>query len=504
MKKDTYTLKTTAIVVGVMGILVLLLLCAKEYRLAIHSTSGVAYFNSNPILLLWFEILLGMGAFALLFLLGKMIYDRDRYLTEAAIEIRKVTNNLHAGVVDFYPVDKCKIVYSSRGFNEIFGYSRMEVYNEFDNNLLELIGEEQHSFFLNREAWKETGYAERILRIKDKNGKKYWMQVTLSPSVHAGKDTVSAVFVDVTQLKDTQNKLVHEQERYRIATELSNEVMFEYDYRNDVLCIAEQFSTIYGKNNVIHEFLKNVENNFSIIHPDDRKGAVEQILHTKRIGDNDLQIRILDANGEYQWCRILYRAMCNSKGNPVRAIGKLSNISMYKKEIEELERATKTDSLTGAYNKMATKEVIDQYILKHRDKAHMLLMVDIDDFKKVNDNYGHQSGDEILMYAIRNLREYYKDGEIIGRVGGDEFVVFIGNVENKQRLIEKAQKLKELLQTPYRNGAVEIPISASLGVSMYPTDGKTYEELMFCADNALYEVKTNQKGNFAIYSKKKD
>lgn len=185
------------------------------------------------------------------------------------------------------------------------------------------------------------------------------------------------------------------------------------------------------------------------------------------------------------------------------AIGKIANINLFKKEIEQLAHESKTDSMTGAYNKMATKEMVDSYIQKHNDSAHMLLLIDVDDFKKVNDTYGHQCGDEVLINVISNLRKSYVSGEIIGRVGGDEFVVFIGEVQDKEQLIEKAQELKELLHQPYQRGEQTVPVSASVGIAMYPEGGVSYEELLYNADNALYEVKATKKGNFAIYEPKR-
>lgn len=502
MKRKSMSAKNFIITGVILVIFVLLIFLSGEYRQAIRGFSRFAYFNTNPSALLWILIVLGITAIVLLIVLVREILEKDSLLTEAAIEIRKVTNNLHAGVVNYIPEANGKIVYASHGFYDIVGLDHESLYERYQSSLLGLIPKEYHGFFLDSEELQKNGFAQKVIWMQDNENKKYWMQVSLSKAVHGGKETISAVFVDVSELKRTQDKLVRAQRRYQIATELSNELMFEYDYRKDRLVIAEQFSTVYGKPNVIDQFLKNIEMNTALIHPQDRQDAMEQILHTKRVGANDIQLRMQDANGEYQWCRILYRTLCSKNGDPISAIGKLSNISMFKREIEELERASRTDSLTGAYNKMATKEIIDTYIRKNRDKQHMLLMVDVDDFKKVNDSYGHQNGDEVLMYAIRNLREHYTDGEIIGRVGGDEFVVFIGDVENKERLIEKAQNLRDLLQQPYHGDGVTIPMSASLGVAMYPSDGQCYEELMFCADTALYEVKSSQKGNFAIYKKK--
>ncbi len=502
MKKNSFWIKSAAMIGTVVVFFVLLLFMTKEYRQAIRGMSSVSYFNFNPVALLWLIIVVGLGVIGLLVWLAKMIFDREQLLTEAAMEVRKVTNNIHAGVVNYVPEGVCKIVYASRGYYEIIGVDRTGLYEIYQNSLLGFIPPEYHGFFLDVASLELDGHAEETIQMHDCNGKKYWMHVTLSKGVHGGKETVSAVFVDVSELKATEDKLRKEKERYRIVTELSDEVLFEYDFKKDVLTLSERFTELYGQDHVIDSFRKDMSVHMRSIHPEDRKDTIEQLLRTRRVGANDIQFRLKDLNNEYQWCRVLYRAICDENGGPYMAIGKIANISLFKKEIEQLAYESKTDAMTGAYNKMATKEMIDSYIGKHNDGSHMMLLIDVDDFKKVNDTYGHQCGDEVLTYVIGNLRKTYVSGEIIGRVGGDEFVVFIGEVKDKEQLIEKAQELKELLHQPYVYGDRTVPVSASVGIAMYPEGGTCYEELLYNADNALYEVKATEKGNFAIYKPK--
>ena len=503
MKKNSFLVKTTVILIAVLAFFVILLFATKEYRQAIRGSASVSYFNFNPAALLWLIVMCGVIAIGLLVFLAKMIFDREQLLTEAAMEVRKVTNNIHAGVVNYIPEGICKIAYASRGYYDIVGVDRTGLYEVYQNSLLGFIPPEYHWFFVDTETLEREGHAEETIRMHDCNGKKYWMQVTLSKGVHGGKKTVSAVFVDVTRLKATEDKLMKEKERYRIVAELSDEVLFEYDFKKDVLSLSERFTELYGEDHVIDSFRENINIHMRNIHPEDRKSTMEQLLRTRRVGANDIQFRMKDLNGEYQWCRVQYRALCDADGGPFMAIGKIANISLFKKEIEQLARESKTDSMTGAYNKMATKEMIDTYIEKHSDSSHMLLLIDVDDFKKVNDTYGHQCGDEVLINVIENLRKTYVAGEIIGRVGGDEFIVFIGEVKDKEQLFKKAQELKELLHQPYIRGEQVVPVSASVGVSMYPEGGASYEELLYNADNALYEVKATKKGNFAVYEPKK-
>lgn len=503
MKKSSFWVKTTSLIGVVIAFFVLLLFMTKEYRQAIRGMSGISYFNYNPVVLLWLIVMVGLVVIGVLVFLAKLIFEREQLLTEAAMEVRKVTNNIHAGVVNYIPEGVCKIVYASRGYYEIIGMDRAGLYEIYQNSLLGFIPPEYHSFFLDTASLEIEGHSEETIQMHDCNGNRYWMHVTLSKGVHGGKSTVSAVFVDVSELKATEDKLRKERERYRIVTEISDEVLFEYDYKKDVMVLSERFSELYGLDYVLEGFRMNINSYLRRIHPEDRKSTVTQLLRTRRVGANDIQLRLQDVNGEYQWCRVLYRAICDENGGPFMAVGKIANINMFKKEIEQLERESKTDSLTGAYNKMATRDLIDDYIKHNPKESHMLLLIDVDNFKKVNDTYGHQCGDEILTYVIRNLRETYVSGEIIGRIGGDEFVVFIGGVKNKEQLLEKAQELHDLLHRPYRRGNQTVPVSASVGVAMYPEDGSCYDELLYCADHALYEVKATQKGNFAIYTSEK-
>ena len=148
MKRNSFWTKATAIIVAVMAFFGVLLVLTKEYRKAIHKTSSSLYFNNNPEILLWIIVMCGILSIGLLFWLAKMIFDREQLLTEAAMEVRKVTNTIHAGVVNYLPEGICKIVYASRGYYDIIGMDRTGLYEVYQNSLLGFIPPEYHSFFL--------------------------------------------------------------------------------------------------------------------------------------------------------------------------------------------------------------------------------------------------------------------------------------------------------------------------------------------------------------------
>ena len=173
MKKNSFGIKS-AVIIGTVSILfVLLLFMTKEYRQAIRGMSSVSYFNYNPVALLWLIVLSGLVVIGLLIGLTKMIFDREQLLTEAAMEVRKVTNSIHAGVVNYIPEGICKIVYASRGYYEIIGVDRTGLHGVYQNSLLGFVPPEYHGFFLNTVALEQDGYAEDTIQMHDCNGKKY-------------------------------------------------------------------------------------------------------------------------------------------------------------------------------------------------------------------------------------------------------------------------------------------------------------------------------------------
>lgn len=157
-----------------------------------------------------------------------------------------------------------------------------------------------------------------------------------------------------------------------------------------------------------------------------------------------------------------------------------------------LEREATLDPLTQAYNRQG----FDWKLASQGEKETTVIMLDIDDFKSINDVFGHQTGDAVLVQLTRNLQKYFGPKAIIGRNGGDEFVVALpGRMSDNRPAIKGLSVLK---QEAASNGEA-IPFSVSIGYSEFPGQAKDYEEALKFADAALYEVKIAGKKNFASY-----
>jgi len=132
---------------------------------------------------------------------------------------------------------------------------------------------------------------------------------------------------------------------------------------------------------------------------------------------------------------------------------------------------------------------------------NILFMIDVDNFKQLNDTLGHQTGDEFLVLFAAAIKNCFRDDDIVGRVGGDEFFAFLKNASDIDVVNKKAQELLETIQelcAKYN----EAKVSGSIGVSMYPNNGKTVDELYAKADSALYKAKREGKNKYILYSDK--
>ena len=168
---------------------------------------------------------------------------------------------------------------------------------------------------------------------------------------------------------------------------------------------------------------------------------------------------------------------------------------------DQISRKAQMDGLTGLLNKTAVTETISDYLNESKkDQMHAMLMIDCDNFKAVNDNFGHATGDEVIKYFASVLKRTFRDSDIKGRFGGDEFIVFMKNTTFDATAL-RAKQLNEAIKKPYLKDGKEIKISCSIGVSYFMKDGNNFDTLFNAADDALYKAKSLGKDRFVEYRK---
>jgi diguanylate cyclase (GGDEF)-like protein len=174
----------------------------------------------------------------------------------------------------------------------------------------------------------------------------------------------------------------------------------------------------------------------------------------------------------------------------------VSDINDRREREKKLIYAAERDMMTGLLNRATTLQRIKSYLARRNSGVCSMYIIDIDNFKSLNDTYGHQTGDKFIEDFAQLLKHCFRDNDIVGRLGGDEFIVLIDGVGDAPMLKRRADAvLRRVLGLCERYG--ELELSASIGGCIYK-EGMDFEQLYARADDALYEAKGNGKNNFVL------
>ncbi len=229
----------------------------------------------------------------------------------------------------------------------------------------------------------------------------------------------------------------------------------------------------------------------------------ENVIRNYKEGNHNLtyDFQISSDGVNYRWMRILGQIFFWQSDRSLHLITYRQNIDAEKnREISLLEKSQK-DLLSGLYNKKTAEELIERSLQAdvQTESRHALFLFDIDNFKTINDNLGHSFGDFVITEFAAELKRQFRDTDIIGRIGGDEFAVLMKNCGDNVRVREKLRQVCIVLGREYCGEKKNYTVSASVGAAIYPEHGFTYHELYEKADKALYISKGHGKNTFAIY-----
>lgn len=216
-----------------------------------------------------------------------------------------------------------------------------------------------------------------------------------------------------------------------------------------------------------------------------------------------LEYRRTNDEGVMNW----YLASSNYTQDPetgdILSFTFIVNINEQKVHELELDHRANYDGLTHVLNKVSLKSAINDAVREHgrrgSDGVHALMVLDIDYFKSVNDEHGHAFGDIVITDFANRIKKTFRENDIIGRVGGDEFVVLLKDARNKESVADKAQELIESARDVYEIHDQCRKITASVGIAMLGKDGMNFTELFASADKALYMAKSRGRDQYAFY-----
>lgn len=290
-----------------------------------------------------------------------------------------------------------------------------------------------------------------------------------------------------------RRSLDFETKKYGLLAEFSDTALFEYDRRKDILEFTNNARRILmlDELRISHVMGKKIRTDLFL--QEDRK-VMEDMLRSRTGSWEDniqyAELRLKSISGEYHWFGCHYKTITSDTGTVVKVVGKLADISRQRSREQELREQAMRDVLTGIYNK-AGERLIDRMV-KEKGQG-LFLMLDLNDFKSINDTMGHAAGDAILTELGRVLKGNCRENDIVARIGGDEFVMFLPGVFDRQTGKRKIGEIQESLRTVRISTWGIRGIKASIGAALCPEDGMDYGTLYKAADEAMYQAKEQSK-----------
>lgn len=430
----------------------------------------------------------------------RMAEDLKTYITEDT----ELFDSLPFGMAILRGDRGFRIEMVNAEFFRSVGYT-MEELLEGDRDFYRFCYEEDRNLLseMQKESLQSRVSVKNELRFYDRNGEIRWLLLCIR--FHEYRDEIPyflAASWDINDRKKMEDEIRLQTERYKLMEEAANELPLDYDVEKDCLKINDAMKKMYR----ISQDETRAEEVQKVLHEEDQekfrevlKAAKEQEL--EGVFEYRVAIGSQDSIQRYIWHRARYKSVLGNSGKVIRIIGRIYNIDKEKRIHSQLEEKARRDPMTKLLNKQALREEIEEFFSEKPEGIHAFMVIDIDNFKKINDTFGHFFGDAIIKEIADKIMERFRGMDIIGRVGGDEFVVCM-KYTTVEHAKAKAASLCESVQKKYIGNRAERTVTCSVGISFFGEDGMDYETLFRKADMAMYQAKVKGKNGYQVADKK--
>ena len=437
-------------------------------------------------------------------------------------------------------------LYISPGQARIVGMSVEEYYHRVESNedYFKLVYEEDRDIV--RDAYydslKREGGWDIEYRVQREDGELRWVREIGREHSRDSEGVIKSIGViqDITAQKNIEQELLYKDALANQAEAITEIGHFIYDeIRQKYLYVSPGLARIHGmgENEVVTRIV-SWEGDLDVIHPEDRQNvrrAYDKFLAEG--GDWQVDYRLMRADGEVRWIREMGKAYVINHGIPEQTIGVLQDITAQKNAEREIIRAKETleqqvvertrelantvkrlqeeieerekiaaeldflanhDALTGLPSLRLCKDRLNQSLAEARRnrQTSAVMFLDLDGFKEINDEHGHEFGDQVLKITADRIKNEIRETDTVARIGGDEFVIILSRLPQIEIANRIAAELIESIARPLRVDRLEAGLSASIGISLYPENGTTAEELIRSADKAMYAIKRAGKNGY--------
>ncbi|WP_051348393.1 sensor domain-containing diguanylate cyclase [Peribacillus kribbensis] len=385
---------------------------------------------------------------------------------------------------------------------DLYGLGGRDYIGKTDMELADMSPQHKESFDYNVEtdelAWERRTELKIEKNILGQDGVMKVWEVIKTPifDKNGRRHRMVIVSRDVTERKKAEKALQLSEKKYRLIA----------DHMNDLIAMIDKDGNMrYGSPSLERGLGRcGTFNIFKIVHAEDLPSVLKTLkrMISEQKNEAKAELRFRHMDGRYIWFEISFSCVQEVDGVMNHFIMAARDISERKCYEHHLEFLAYHDPLTGTHNRRWFMEKIPHEItVAKRNKTQMAFMyLDVDNFKQINDSWGHEVGDEILIQLIERIKTALRAVDTITRMGGDEFVIVIPDLKSQEEAFTVANQLCTLLQQPWLVKDQEILTTSSIGVAMYPNHGKTLQLLLKHADQALYRAKTKGRNQVHFFN----
>ncbi len=390
-------------------------------------------------------------------------------------------------------------------FSSLLGYTSEEIQTQFQNQMIQLIRPEDQERVLEAVASQlaHRSSLELEYRFRHKDGHTIWVvnkgQLITQPD---GTELLYCAILDISHTMASQEHMMETLERHQIILSQTQNVIFEWDMATDSMQYFGDWKEIFGYEPLRHNFAARLET-ASHFHPEDIP-LLRNMLQKLQYGEGYqvIEARLVKADGRYLWCRLRVTPRFDQHGVPYQAVGLITNIDKEKRASQFLQNQAERDPLTKLLNKDAARKYAEEHLSSASPSHAALIIIDLDNFKSVNDRHGHMFGDAVLSQSASQLRKLFRADDVVARIGGDEFMVLMKGNPSLDLIKDRCQRLVDSFRRLLRSLAPDCNLSCTVGVAVSPDHGSVYTELFRRADQALYLAKSRGKNTFLLYDPK--
>jgi diguanylate cyclase (GGDEF)-like protein/PAS domain S-box-containing protein len=303
---------------------------------------------------------------------------------------------------------------------------------------------------------------------------------------------------DVTTSKETEQRL--QSTSVELKAILDNAMVgIAFLRERQFVRVNEKFAQLFGYS---REEIEGKSTRCMYLNQDAYDQFGQEAYQHLASGDSyEAQLELLKANGEKFWCSIAGKAV-DADSPRSATIWLFEDITTQRKNEEHLMRMASIDDLTGLPNRAVFNDRVEHAIHKsERDSGRLaVFFLDLDHFKQINDSLGHKAGDILLMEVANRIKSCLREGDTVARLGGDEFTILLEEVRSAEYVGKVAEKVLATMTQSYQLENTEVSISPSIGISLFPADGRDVDILLRNADAAMYHAKKVGRNNFQFYS----